>query len=796
MDRLRQDVRYALRTLRRDAGFSAMIVLTLAIGIGVNTAVFSVVRSVLLEPLPYEDADRLVMVWSDLPAEGVHEARSSYANVQDWRAGNRVLEDLALFDGTTLTLTGGEWPERISGVTSSANLFSLLGAAPALGRTFSAEEEALGAPVVVLSDALWRRRFGASPDAIGRDLEVGGVRYEVIGVMPEEFSYPDPETQLWLPLPVIADGDGGAVRGTGPWTVIGRMRPGVTLEQARGEMSAVATRLEQAYPDSNAGLTISLVPLRDAVTGGSFRLALWTLFGAVGLVLLIACANGAHMILVRGINRSREVALRIALGAGTGRIVRQALTESMVLSTLAGVVGILLALGALRLLVALAPAGIPRLEEVGLDPAVLVYATGVSVVVGILFGMAPVLGFSRGPLAQALREGRSASERTRGQIARKVLIVFQFALAIVLVFGASLLIRSLVAAGEVDHGFDPEGVLMANLSVQDEARRLPFYDQVVREVGAIPGVEAMGIVEDLFISGAPNLPIAVEGSEAGTVLAEMRVDAIAGDFFRTMGVPLRAGRTFSATDGAGSVPVAVVNETLARRFWPNESPVGKRLTIDGAPLPVEVVGVVGDMRRAGPEREPIAQMFVPYEQAPSRNMILLVRAGGSPEALAATIRTRLAAIDRTVPLYRVTTVDEAMDGYLTQRRFQTLLLGLFSSIALLLAAVGVYGLIQYSVSQRTREIGVRMALGGTPGQVVSMVLRQGLALALTGLALGMVCALLLSRALSALLFGVGAADPLNILLTSLLLLLTTLLACWLPARRAARIDPMEALRYR
>jgi predicted permease len=798
MDQAWLDVRYALRTLRRDLGFTALIVLILAIGIGLNTAVFSVVRAVLLAPLPYEDPARLAMLWTAIPDEGVHEASSAYANVQDWKERSRVFEDLATFDPTSLTLTDGAWPEQISGARVSANLVSVLGVAPALGRAISPEDERRRAAVVVLGHALWERRFEGAPDAIGRTLEIGGVPFQVTGVMPDGFGFPD-DTQLWLPQTTLADWDANAAqRGTGLWRVIARVRRDASMEQVRADMNAIAAGLEQAYPDANAGLGINVIPLHDQMTGASFRLALWMLFGAVGLVLLIACANGAHMILVRGMNRTQELALRVSLGADTPRLIRQLLTESLVLAAAAGVAGVLLARAGLRLLIAFAPDNIPRLDEIGIDATVLAYATAVSLAVGVLFGIAPALGFVRAPVARVLREGRAPANRGAGGV-RRALIVVQFALAIVLVFGASVLIRSLIEVQRVDPGFRSESVVMAQLSVEAPSRRRPFYEQVVAEVRSIPGVAAAGIVEEVFIGGAPTAPIMVEGSASvEPTFAPMRFDAIAGDFFATLGVPLREGRVLTASDGAESVPVAVVNETMARRFWPGQSAVGKRFRAGaadaGAPW-LEVVGVVGDMRRQGLEQTPIAQVFRPYAQEPSRNMVLLIRAEPGAPDLIASVRTRIAAIDGTVPLYGITTLAQAMDRYLVQRRFQTLLLGLFSAIALTLAAVGVYGLIQYSVMQRTREIGVRVALGGTSGHVLSMVLRQGLTVALQGLAVGIVVALLLSERLSALFFGVAAADLGSIVVTSGVLLLATLVACWLPARRAARVDPMTALRH-
>jgi predicted permease len=796
MDVLRQDLRHTVRTLIREPGFTVVVILTLAVGIGVNTAVFSLVRSILLEPLPYPDADRLVMVWTDIPAQGMHEARSAYANIRDWKAQNRVFEDLATFDPTSLTLTGGAWPEQISTAKASANLFSVFGVAPSIGRSFTVEEEQRRARVVVLSHDLWQRRFRGSADVTGRAIEIADSTYEVVGVMPEGFGR---GTELWLPQTLLDDWEAvSARRGTDAWFVVGRLRPGVTLARAQADMRVIATRLAQQYPSDNAGLGINVVPLFDHVTGHSFQLALWMLFGAVGLVLLIACANAAHLILARGMDRAPEFALRAALGATTRRLIRQAFTENVVIALAAGVAGLLLAVGGLRLLVAIAPANLPRLDEVGIDALVLIYAAAVSLTAGVVFGIAPAVSWSRPGIFAVLREGGALSRGRAGQRARSLLIVLQFGLAIILVFGANLLIRSLLQARSVDPGFESENVLLANLSVGSPARRALFYEQVLRDVRAIPGVHAAAIVEDLFITGAPNRAIAVAGRATDRPSFEqIRIDAIDGDFFQALGVPLLEGRAFVASDVAGSSPVAIINETMARRFWGEQSAVGKRFrTGDGdsnAPW-IEVVGVMRDLRRQGLEREPIAQVLRPYAQAPSRNMNLLVRAEIPLPGLIATIRTRIAAVDRTVPLYAVTTVAQALDRYLLQRRFQTFLLGLFAAVALVLAAAGIYGLVRYTVARRTREMGVRVALGARSDRLMWMVLRQGFALALAGAAVGLIGALWLSDVVSALLFGVAVSDPANIAITVGILFITTVVACYGPARRAASVNPLTALR--
>jgi predicted permease len=799
MDVLRQDVQHALRSLRRQSGTAAIVVLTLAVGIGLITALFTLIHSTLLRPLPYHEPDRLVMIWTSIPTRGVTEATSAFANVEDWRTRTRVFEDIATLDQTTLTLTGGQWAERAGAVRSSANLFSLLGVAPALGRSFSAAEERAGTPVAVLSHDFWRSRFGGSTEAVGSTIEISGRRFEVVGVMPEGFVFPEPGTQFWLPQTLFTDWEAtSAQRGTGAFRVVARLRGGASLEHARSEMSEIAARLEQEHPGANAGLGASVVPLHEQIAGGSFRMALWTLFGAVALVLLLACANAAQMVLARGLDRDREFAVRQALGATRRRLIRQTMTENVVLGLTAGVAALLLAYAGIRLLISLAPSTLPRLDEVGIGAAVLIFAGAVSLAAGVLVGVLPAVNSVRMDLFASLREGRGERGGTRVQRMRSILIALQFALAVVLVSGANLLVRSLLEARGVDAGFAVDDVVIANLSVEEASRRVPFYQRALLEVQAIPGVSAAGLIEDLLISGAPGRAVAIEG--AGTAEASfesIRADAIAGDFFRTVGVSLRHGRDFSAADHAEAAPVAIINEIMARRFWPGMSPVGQRFRFGGQESPgpwIEVVGVVGDMRRQGPEREPISQVFRPFVQEPSRNMNLLVRSTLPASAITATIRTTLAAIDNSVPLYHVTTAEQAMGRYLLQRGFEALLLSVFSAVAMLLAAIGIYGLIHYSVIRRTHELAVRMALGASSQRLKLLMLRHTLGLTLPGLVAGTLAALWLSHSISALLFGVAPATLTNILTPAAVLLATALAAAWIPARRAARVDPISVLR--
>ena len=799
---LSKDLKYAVRSLLKAPGFTGAALLTLAIGIGVNAAVFSVVYAVLVRPLPFADPERLVMLWTDIDAEGVDEATSAYANVQDWATQNQVLEELATFDPTSLTLTDGESPEQISTTRVSASYFAVLGIAPALGRVFSTAEERERATVAVLSHGLWERRFGGSRDVIGRTLEISGTTLQVVGVMPEHFGFPTEDTEAWIPQTLFSDWDQVVTRrGTDTWRVIGRLRPGVSLDRAREDFRAIAARLERAYPAENAGLSVAVVSLYDQITGSSLRLALWTLFGAAGLVFLIACSNAAHLVLARGLARASEVELRAALGATKPRLIRESLTENVVISVAGGITGLGLAAAGLGGIVAFVPSGVPRADEIAIEGPVLAFVVTASLVACVLLSVAPALGLLRNRVYGTLREGRSLSKRTGHHRLRRVLIVLQFALAIVLVFGANLLIRSFTAARNVNPGFESEGVLMANLSVESASSRIPFYQRVSDELRTLPGVRSVALIEDQFISGAPNLVISIDraaGVSERPRLEQVRIDAILGEYLQTVQAPLRTGRDFTDGDDANATPVALVNEAMARRFWPGEPAVGRRFRVgdarSGSPW-IEVVGVVADMRRQGLETAPTLQVFRPYSQSPSRNMNLLVRTDGLVPRIADAIRTRIAELDPTIPLYQVTTLAQALDRYLVQRRFESLLLGLFSVIALILAAVGIYGLMQFTVSQRTHEIGLRLALGAPPRAPAAMILLQGLKLALPGLAAGILCAIWLADALSSLFYNVPARDIGSIAVTSGVLLVTTIFACYVPAVRAAGVDPVAALRH-
>jgi predicted permease len=797
------DLHYGLRMLRKSPGFTATVLLTLALGIGANITIFSVVNSVLLRPLPYPDSDRLVFLWSESPMQNIRERASSYANFSDWRKQNTWFEDLAVFDPTAVTLTGTAEPEGVMSVRASANLFPLLGVAPLLGRTFTADEEQQNSRVVVLSYGLWQRRFGASPNVLGQTLEIDGVSSQVIGVMPEHFRFPGKDTPLWEPHTLVPNWETQkAQRGTGSWQVVGRLKAQVSLERAQAEMNTIAQRLEQAYPDINKGLGVNLVPFQLQFTGSSVRLALWILFGAVVFLLLIACTNVANLMLARGIAREREIAIRMALGAGRMRLIRQLLTESSLLALLAGALGLLMALAGIKALISFSPPNIP-LDSVAIDAKVLAFTIVASLLTSLLFGLAPALKISQTQPGEALKEGRSASGGIAGRRLRSLLLITEFSLAVLLLSGAGLLLRSFSKLQAVDPGFDPSRVLLvqtapARNSTADQWR--VFYQQVSERVAALPGVEAAGLTEEIFISGNPTGLITIElGSQDSSAPGRIpfRRDVISEGFFQTLRVPLRKGRSFNAQDNQGSVPVTIINETMAHRFWPGEEALGKRFKLGPAQSPnpwLTVVGVVGDMRRQSLEREPIAQIFLPYLQNSERRMNLLIRTTGEPTQLAPVVRNEIRSIDKTVLVSGISTLENQLARAVAPRRFQTSLLTLFSALALLLAAVGIYGLLHQSVVLRTRELGTRLALGAQRRDILRLVVGQGMSLALCGIGVGWLAAFGLTRVLTGLLFGVTATDPTTFIAAPSFLLVVALLACYLPARRATKVNPMIALR--
>lgn len=800
LEELSRDLRYALRTLRKSPAFATTAAATLALAIATNTAMFSVLNAVLLRPLPYRSPEQLAMVWTEDPTQNLREGRSALWDVEQWQRQSQSFADMATFDSVSTVLTGADGAEQIAGASISPNLLPLLGVEPVLGRSFSTDETEQRQRLVLISHRFWQARFGGSPDALGAPLVLNGFPSQIIGILPPDFQVASFDADVWEPHTTHH-----SVRGDQTWFVIARRRPDVTFDQAQAEMSAVARRLSDRLPAAERNQRVSVVPLSLYVVGPQSRLALWMLGGAVFCVFLIAAANVTSLSLARSTARAREMAVRAALGASAGRIVRQLLTESVVLAAVSGLMGTLLAFGGIRLIRAFGPGNLPRLNEVSLDLRVLGWALAISLLAGILVGLAPAITTMRRDLRPSGEEsGRSVSGGTSSRRIRRALVVAEFALAIVLLVGAGLLVRSWWHVNNIDPGFTPERVLVMEVSTPTTfsvpAQRTDLYHRVLEQIQAVPGVESAGITGDLFTANPRERVLTVERDD-GTVSERLQFtrDEVSADFFRTLGTPLLRGRFFSVGDRPEAPRVAIINDAMARRSWPGHDPVGRRFTLDPRDSDgpwYTVVGVVGDMRRQGPEREALPQIFVSLAQnPPPRNVDLFIRTSSDdPLATAGALRAAVRRVDKNAPIYGVAPLEQQLGTYLTQRRFQTSLLTGFSVVALLMAAVGIYGLIQYSIATRTREIGLRMAIGAQAGDIFRMIISEGLTLSLTGVVIGLVGAWWLGRAGSSLLFGVTATDPLTFTTVSLLLTAVAAAACYLPARRAMRVDPILALR--
>lgn len=803
VEAMAQDIRYAVRTLRKSPGFTTTSVAVLALAIGANTAMFSVLNAVLLRPLPYRSPEQLAILWTEIRSQNLREGRSAYWNVEQWRGQSKSFADMAVFDPASVTLTSADKAEQISVVRITPNLFPLLGVQPVQGRIFSAEEAEQRQRLALISHRFWQTRFGGAQDAIGATVELDGVPSQVVGILPAAFQFPELNADVWEPHTMLPDWEAGrAARGGGSWFVVGRLQPNVTFEQAQAEMSAIARRLDEQLPASERNRGISVVPLSRQLTGPRSRLALWMLTGAVFSVLLIAATNVASLSLARSASREREIAIRAALGASHARIVQQLLAESLTLAVISGLLGILVALAGIRLILALKPGDLARLNEIGLDPPVLGWALAICLLTGILVGLAPAITMARRNLRPGQEGGRGISGGVATRGIRRALVATEFALAIILLVGAGLLMRSLWSVEDVDPGFRPERVLSVQLStpaLMSAAQRADTYGRVLEQVESLPGVENAGMIGDLLIGGSPEQILTTEG-DARTVSERLRFrrDEVSAGFFKAVGTPLLRGRFFSVEDGPDSPRVAIVNDAMVRRLWPGRDPVGKRFKLgagDSDSLWFTVVGVVGDMRRQGLENEPIPQMFEPLAQNPSRLATLLVRTSmDDPLKMVGSLQAAVRRVEKYAPLYNVTTLDNRLGGFLRQRRFQTSLLIGFSVVALLIAAIGIYALIQHSIATRTQEIGIRMAVGAQAGDIFRMVISEGLKLCLTGLVLGLVGAFWLGQAGSSLLFGVTATDPLTFITVSLLLTAVAAAACYFPARRAMKVEPTVALR--
>ena len=802
---LAQDLHYGLRMLVKNPSFTIVAVLALALGIGANSAIFSVVNTVLLRPLPYKNPGRLVMLWEEATHLGFPKNTPSPANFIDWRAQNTVFEAMAAMVERSFNLTGVGEPERFDGRRVSANLFDLLGVQPQLGRAFRAEEDKPGSRVVILSNGLWQHRFGGDPRVIGQAVSLNGESYTVIGVMPGSFQFPTRRDQLWVPL--AFDAKEAASRGNHFLEVIARMKPGVTLQQAQAEMSTIAARLAQQYPEENLRVGSVVTALQEQVVG-DIKPALLVLLGAVGFVLLIACANVANLLLARAAARQKEIALRLALGAGRSRLTRQFLTESVLLAVIGGAVGLLLSIAGLRVLKTFIPDTISQAQAISIDAKVLVFTGLVALVTGIIFGLAPAMQVSHLDINDTLKEGgRDAAGGTRGNRIRALLVIGEIAVSFVLLMGAGLLINSFMHLRNLHPGFRANDLLtmkipLSEVKYPDKERRSPFYAEVLRRVQALPGVQSAAVAGNLPLTyDGDSMPIGIEGRTDPP--PDQRPDVIlrvvGPGYFSTMGIPLVRGRDFREQDKADSARVVIVSEKTARHFWPGENPIGKRLkpgsTNRNIPW-IEIIGVVKDVRQNDFVSEPKMQMYMPYQQLNSfAPNALVVRTNVEPLSLAGAVRNAIWAVDKDQPVSNLRSMDEIVSEAVARQRFSMLLLGIFAALAMVLAAVGIYGVMSYSIAQRTREIGLRIALGAQKSDVLKMILRQGLRFVAAGLAIGLAASFALTRVMASLLFGISATDPATFVSISLMLIAVALLASYIPAVRAMKIDPMLALRY-
>jgi predicted permease len=816
MQTLLQDLRFGARMLLKKPGFTIVAVITLALGIGANTAIFSIVNSLLLRPLPYRDSERLAIIWTHSPGANVAQDWPSPGQFSAIKSQNSVFEELAIAHGDNVYLSGQTAPERVGAVRVSSIMFELLGAQPLLGRVFLSEEDTPDMPLtVILSYGLWQRRFGGASSVIGQTIIINGHSHTIVGVMPAGFSLGHEvmptvgsvaQAELLLPLPMgVKHLDNHDDEN---YNVLARLKPGVTIAQAQTELDLVVRRLEQQHPESypaNRRFRYSVKPLLEQVVG-DVRLPLLVLLGAVGCVLLIACANVANLLLARAATRVSEMAIRNALGAGRWRVVRQLMTESALLASIGGAFGLLIAVWFLAGLRWLNPGDIPRLPAIAIDGRALAFTFAVTALTGILFGVAPALRGSRISLSETLKEGGRNMAGSGHRRLRNLLVIAEIALSLVLLIGAGLLIRSFIHVQRVEPGFAPRNVLSLRLTTEGtthdaEPRRRIFYQQLWERIRRLPGVEAAGGVSALPFTGYIGWgSVTIEGYNPADGQSMIQADKRAATvgYFETMKIPIISGRFFTDQDTRESTRVVIVDENMARAYWPNTDPVGKRLKHGGANSNapwMTIVGVVGNVKHYALDNDSRVAIYFPHLQTLDGSMSIAVRTTADPLSLAAAVTREAQAMDPNTPIYEVKTMEQWLTESLARRRFSMFALGLFAGVAMLLAAIGIYGVISYSVAERTREIGIRMAMGAQTRNVLKLVIEHGMALTGIGIAIGLAGAFAITRVMAKLLFGVTASDPLTFALIALSLIFVALAACYLPARRAAKVDPIVALRY-
>ena len=820
MGPLLQDIRYGFRGLAKSSGFTAVALLSLAIGISANTAIFSIVNTLLLRPLPYKDANRLVILWNRSPGLGITEDWFSTAQYFDIKTEHHGFEDVAIAIGGNENLTGDGAPERVGTIHVSSNLLPMLGVEPARGRLFVSTEDADGsAGTAILGYGMWVRRYGSDPRVIGKSLTINGKTYQVIGILPRSFSLPREvlptlggaeQAEILLPLPLAPDA--AQNRDHEDYNIIGKLKKGVALQQAQAEMDTITAGLRRDHPTNyppNGGLTFGIVPLSEQVVGDS-RGALFVLLFAVAFVLLIACANVANLQLSRALARQKEIAVRMAIGASRMRVARQLLTESVLLSLCGGALGVLLALASLKWVRILGPRSVPRLDAISIDGRVLLFALFISLISGTIFGLAPALRISHIDLNFALKEGGRGDAGAgamwgRGKSLRKSLVVSELALAVLLLIGATLLIRSFANLQSVSPGFNPKNVLTMELTMTgdryrlDQTAVLSTYKQIMDQLARLPGVQSVGAITSLPLSQMFAWgPITVEGRipppGENFINADIRVTA--GNYFEAMQVPLREGRFFNESDTKSSPPVGIVDEYMATELWPGQSALGKRVhnggVTDKDPW-ITVVGVVGRIKQYTLDSDSRIAIYYPQTQFVTKEMNVVVRSSGDPAALYSAARNQIQNVDRDLPIFHVVTMEQRVQGSLARRRFAMLLLSLFAGVAVALAMIGIYGVISYVVNQGTREIGIRLALGATPRAILRLVIGRGMALAIPGVLIGLLGSLAFTRMMRGLLFGVSPRDPLTFVAIPVLLVLVALLASYIPAQRATRVDPTVSL---